>query len=136
MITGLNHITLAVSDIDESFAFYSEVLGFKPVQKSRKSAYLLAGDLWVALARDKAARNKPLPEYTHIAFTVSESEFPLIKERFTQAGIGTWQENSTEGDSFYFLDPNGHKLEIHASNLESRIRSGKKEWGKEVQWYV
>ena len=39
MITGLNHITLVVSDIDEAFTFYSEVLGFKPVQKSSKSAY-------------------------------------------------------------------------------------------------
>ncbi|KPJ49965.1 glutathione transferase, partial [candidate division TA06 bacterium DG_26] len=34
MIRGINHITLAVRDIDESFKFYADVLGFKPIQKS------------------------------------------------------------------------------------------------------
>jgi len=29
MITGINHITLAVKDIEESFKFYQEILGFK-----------------------------------------------------------------------------------------------------------
>ena len=136
MITGVNHITLAVRDIDESFIFYSEVLGFKPVQKSSDSAYLLAGDTWVALAKDENVRTAPLPEYSHIAFTVSKSDFHSMKERIMNSGAEKWQENSTEGDSFYFLDPNGHKLEIHASNLDTRIRSGKKEWGKTIRWYV
>lgn len=30
MITGINHITLSVSNVDRSFAFYAEVLGFTP----------------------------------------------------------------------------------------------------------
>lgn len=30
MITGVNHITLSVRDVEQSFAFYSEVLGFRP----------------------------------------------------------------------------------------------------------
>ena len=39
-ITGFNHLTLAVRDIDESFEFYKDVLAFKPIQKSPESAYL------------------------------------------------------------------------------------------------
>lgn len=31
--------------------------------------------------------------------------------------------NTSEGDSLYFLDPNYHKLEIHASTLAARLRA-------------
>ena len=50
MITGINHITLSIRDVGESFAFYTEVLGFKPVARWPKGAYLLAGELWEALS--------------------------------------------------------------------------------------
>jgi len=39
------------------------------------------------------------------------------------APVAFWQRNHSEGDSLYFLDPDGHKLEIHASDLNARIRS-------------
>ena len=36
------------------------------------------------------------------------------------SGIKEWQKNWTKGHSFYFVDPNGHKLENHVSDLETR----------------
>ena len=45
MITGVNHLTLAVRDIEESYTFYHDVLGFTPIQKNPISAYLLAGEM-------------------------------------------------------------------------------------------
>jgi catechol 2,3-dioxygenase-like lactoylglutathione lyase family enzyme len=75
MITGVNHLTLAVRDIEEFFTFYHDVLGFTPIQKSPISAYLLAGEMWIALTLDAQARQEPLPEYTHIAFTVAPADF-------------------------------------------------------------
>jgi len=136
MITGINHITLAVRDIDESFKFYADVLGFKPIQKSSMSAYLLAGDTWIALIKDQNARREHLPEYTHTAFTVAQRDFETMRERISKSGAVEWQKNRTEGDSFYFVDPNGHKFEIHVSDLKTRIESGKREWGDDVQWFV
>jgi catechol 2,3-dioxygenase-like lactoylglutathione lyase family enzyme len=47
MITGLNHITLSVRDLDRSFQFYVKTLGAKPLARWRRGAYLLAGDLWL-----------------------------------------------------------------------------------------
>jgi len=126
MITGINHITFSIRDTEESFRFYTEVLGFRAVAKWPKGAYLLAGETWIALVLDsERLRTGALPEYSHIAFSVSSSDFDTLVTRIKASGATIWQDNWTEGDSLYFLDPNGHKLEIHASDLAARLRSAK-----------
>jgi catechol 2,3-dioxygenase-like lactoylglutathione lyase family enzyme len=125
MITGVNHITLSIRDVAESFTFYTDVLEFRPLARWPRGAYLLAGDMWVALVLDAHVRTAALPEYTHIAFTVASADFAALSERIRAAGAPIWQENWTEGDSLYFCDPNGHKLEIHASDLAARMRSAR-----------
>lgn len=123
MITGFNHVTLAVSDVDVSFAFYTEVLDLRPVARWRKGAHLRAGTDWLCLALDDAARGEPLPEYTHLAFTVSEGSYTVMEQRLKETGVAFWQRNHSEGESLYFLDPDGHKLEIHASDLNAHVRA-------------
>ena len=86
MITGINHITLAIADIERSFAFYTAILGFQPVAKWPKGAYLLAGDTWVALVADPHARQVALPEYTHIAFSISAQEIDALGTRIRASG--------------------------------------------------
>ncbi|MFC1742496.1 fosfomycin resistance glutathione transferase [Candidatus Riflebacteria bacterium] len=136
MITGINHITLSVKDIAKSFSFYNEVLGFKPVARWPKGAYLLAGDMWIALAQDNTTRSAPLPEYTHIAFSVEVGNFKSISEKIKKSGSEIWQENRSEGDSLYFLDPDGHKLEIHISDLKSRIANAKLSPWEGLEFFV
>ena len=119
-INGLNHLTLAVSDLGRSVAFYCELLGFTVRMRGPSSAYLEAGTLWLALVVDPEVRRGPLPEYSHAAFSVASSELPAVAERLTSAGVVRWQE--PEGsDSFYFIDPDGHKLELHCGDLPSRL---------------
>lgn len=122
-VSGLNHITLAVHDLDVSWHFYTAVLGCHPLTRWPKGAYLLAGDLWLALILDQQTRLGPLPEYTHIAFAVAPDDFIPLSEQIRAAGAPLWQENTSEGDSLYFLDPNGHKLEIHTTSLAMRLQS-------------
>ena len=43
MITGMNHITLAVTNIDRSFKFYRDVVGLKPLCLWNNGAYFLVG---------------------------------------------------------------------------------------------
>lgn len=126
MITGLNHLTLSVSDLEKSFDFYTQVLGCQPVALWKKGAYLIAGNLWLCLSLDSHTRTSPLPEYTHIAFTVSTSDFDAFKERLLFCNIKQWQDNTSEGESLYILDPDNHKLELHVGNLQSRINATKK----------
>ena len=123
MISGLNHTTLAVRDLEQSFLFYTHLLGLQPVARWYKGAYLLAGDHWICLTLDPQMRSGPLPEYTHFAFTVAPARFPALRDRLQAAGVTSWQQNHSHGESFYFLDPDGHKLEIHDSDLTSRLAS-------------
>lgn len=120
MLQGLNHITIAVNDLDQSFAFYVELLGMTPHAKWNEGAYLSLGGLWFCLSLDKAI---PSNDYSHIAFDVSASNFPTMKSQLLSAGIEQWKQNISEGDSLYILDPNGHKLELHVGSLAMRLKS-------------
>lgn len=126
MIKGINHITLSVSKLELSFKFYSDLLGFKPLMKNEKSAYFLAGDVWFCIEEDAEVRKSALPEYSHIAFSVDQKDFTFYITKLKDAGVKTFKENKSEGDSFYFLDLDGHKLEIHVGNWQSRIENYKK----------
>jgi catechol 2,3-dioxygenase-like lactoylglutathione lyase family enzyme len=125
MITGINHITLAVRDIELSFTFYNDIMGLKPLARWPQGAYFLAGDVWLALVVDPHTRTETLPEYTHLAFSISPEDLPQFCQKIKAANIEIWQDNKTEGDSLYFVDPNGHKLEIHVSNLDTRLKTAK-----------
>ena len=68
MIHQMNHITLAVRDIDRSFNFYRNVLDLKPLVRWDKGAYFLVGDFWFCLNLDPYC--SPSNDYTHYAFSV------------------------------------------------------------------
>lgn len=135
MITSINHITLAVQDITQSFAFYKDILGFKLLVKWDKGAYFLAGDFWFCLNIDE--KHKDSPCYTHYAFTVSSENFEAMAQRIIQSGAHIFKENTSPGESLYFLDPDGHKLEIHTGNWQTRLTSKKANLGnwKDVEWF-
>jgi catechol 2,3-dioxygenase-like lactoylglutathione lyase family enzyme len=119
-ITSLNHLTFAVSDLDRSIAFYSELLGFSIRMRGPSSAYLEAGTLWLALVVDADVRRGPLPEYSHVAFSVASSQLRALTDRLTAAEVARWRE-SDSAESFYFLDPDGHKLELHSGDIHHRL---------------
>ena len=119
-VSGLNHVTLAVRDLPRSLSFYRDVLGFRLRAEWPEGAYLEAGALWLCLSLDAEARTSPHPDYSHIAFDVAAEGFDALSERISRAAE-PWRANRSEGDSLYFLDPDGHKLEIHVGTLASRL---------------
>jgi catechol 2,3-dioxygenase-like lactoylglutathione lyase family enzyme len=121
MLTGLNHLTLAVADLDRSFSFYKDLLGFKPAAIWNTGAYLSLGGLWLCLSLDGRRGAGAEPDYTHVAFDITQEAFPAFRTRLLDAGVAEWRQNTSEGDSFYFLDPDGHQLEAHVGNLQSRL---------------
>lgn len=120
MITGLNHITLAVTDLSRSLDFYCDLLGCDKVHEWERGAYLQAGDLWLCLSVCDAVESRH--DYTHIAFSTTLEGYSSFVAQVQKKGVSTWKENESEGESIYILDPDGHQLEIHIGNLESRMR--------------
>ena len=116
-ITGLNHITFAVSDLPRSIAFYREILGADLRAEWANGAYLSLGTLWLCLARGPVDARA---DYSHVALGCRASDFPEIASKIARNCL-EWQDNSSEGNSIYFLDPDGHRLELHVGSLESRL---------------
>ncbi len=117
-VTGLNHITLAVSDLDRSCAFYVDLLGAVLRARSDKSVYLELGTIWLCL--EWADKVTPRADDSHIAFSCEPSDFERLSQEVS-AQAPLWKENRSEGASVYFLDPDGHRLELHLGDLESRL---------------
>lgn len=118
MLASLNHLTLATSDLDRAFDFYVDLLGARPEARWDRGAYLSVGELWLCLSVDEA---RPADDYTHVAFGTAAGTFTETVVRLKRADVTEWRSNSSEGESFYFLDPDGHKLELHEGDLASRL---------------
>ena len=123
-VTGLNHLTLAVTDLQRSLDFYVDVLEMTPRARWNGGASLSAGELWLCLSLCPDVKTlHSTADYTHIALTIRTAELSDWRQRFADEGVRLWKENTSEGGSIYFLDPDGHQLELHAGDLQSRLNS-------------
>ncbi|WP_054914221.1 fosfomycin resistance glutathione transferase [Pseudomonas sp. NBRC 111127] len=118
MITGINHITFSVSDLDSSIQFYRGFLGMKLHVLWDTGAYLTAGDTWLCLSLGEP---DPAKDYTHVAFSISENALSELRAKRGEMGFKEWKQNTSEGESLYLLDPNGHRLELHCGTLATRL---------------
>ena len=121
MIKGISHITLAIRNLERSIHFYVETMGFTLVMRSDRTAYFLAGDLWFCVVEDPDLLTQARSDYTHIAFGIEQEDFPLLEGKLRSEEVQIFKTNESEGSSLYFLDPDGHKLEIHCGTLETRL---------------
>lgn len=116
-VTGVNHITLVVADLPRSVRFYCDILDCELRAHWARGAYLEAGTLWLCLELGQPDRRR---DDTHLAFSCAPEQFAALAQRIA-ASAPQWKENRSEGASLYFLDPDGHKLELHLGDLASRL---------------
>lgn len=121
MLQGLNHITFAVQDIERSLAFYRGILGCELHARWDRGAYLTIGDCWLCLSLDPSS--SPSKGYSHVAFSIDAKSFSSFQRTLTEQGVEIWKQNASEGNSAYFVDPDGHRLEVHVGDLESRLKA-------------
>ena len=123
MITGLEHIGIAVSNLDEALEVYEKILGLK-VKKIRvieeqkvKAALLLAGKIKIELI-EPTDEEGPVARFIqkrgegmhHIALTVSNLEEFL--QKIKEKGIALVDEKpriGVEGYRMAFLHPKSTK---------------------------
>ncbi len=121
MFTGLNHLTLAVADLAVSVHFYQHTLGLRLHARWTDGAYLSAGTLWLCLSLEPQRPAGAQSDYTHYALSIAQHEFAGFVARMGAAGVVPWKRNASEGASFYFQDPDGHRLEAHVGDLAQRL---------------
>ncbi|WP_436878033.1 FosB/FosD family fosfomycin resistance bacillithiol transferase [Mammaliicoccus sciuri] len=131
MIQSINHVTYSVSDIKKSVSFYKDILKAKIIVESDKTVYFTLGGLWLALNEEKdIPRNEIQYSYTHMAFTIDESEFEEWYKWLKANNINILKGRNRDvrdKQSIYFTDPDGHKLELHTGTLQDRLKYYKEE---------
>ena len=88
---------------------------------SRVKNFLLIDDLWIALMEGNPIQRS----YNHIAFQVEEKDLPYFADKisFLELELATSRSRKPEeGKSIYFYDYDNHLFELHAGNLQDRMR--------------
>jgi catechol 2,3-dioxygenase-like lactoylglutathione lyase family enzyme len=117
MPVRLNHTIVYCSDQRTSASFLSEILGLAaPTRFGPFSVVQVANDVSLDFLEEGPVRPQ------HLAFLVDEDEFDQIHRRILDRGIPFWadpaltraqQVNTKDGGrGLYWLDPDGHVLEI------------------------
>jgi hypothetical protein len=68
----------------------------------------------------------------------NDEDFDSLSQRIVKSGAKIFKDNTSPGESLYFLDSDDHKIEIHVGNCQDRIRAKKENQGnwKNVEWFV
>lgn len=68
-------------------------------------------------------REKVNATYTHIAFSMDESDYDDIYDKLKRWDciLEGRERSNQEKRSIYFHDPDGHRLEFHSGSLEDRL---------------
>ncbi|PTJ71230.1 FosB/FosD family fosfomycin resistance bacillithiol transferase [Mammaliicoccus sciuri] len=125
MIKSINHICYSVSNLNDSIYFYKNILCGDLLLSGETTAYFDIGGLWVALNEEKdIPRNEIQYSYTHTAFTIDESEYNSWYQWLKKNNVNILEGRTRDvrdKQSIYFIDPDGHKLELHTGTLENRM---------------
>ena len=124
-LEGLDHVALAVRDVERSADWYVDVLGFE-----RRYSGMWNG-IPVFVAREKTAialfpagsdqANSSLPRkrdgILHLAMRANRANFVAAQRELTNRGIAFHFQDHEISHSIYFRDPDGIELEITTYEL-------------------
>lgn len=119
-IQGIDHIALAVRDVERSALWYQEVLGLKRMHHTLWGgvpAFVGIGDTALALfpvhgenPQDPPGKN--VIAMRHFAFRVDRPNFERARSDLERRSIECEFQDHQIAHSIYFHDPDGHQVEL------------------------
>jgi catechol 2,3-dioxygenase-like lactoylglutathione lyase family enzyme len=122
--TGLNHVSIAARDLEESTQFYEEVLGLQRIPTPRFASpvqWLRIGDLQLHLFLDDG----PAPSRHHIGLTVDDFDaaYRAVKARASNTWGWELVELPSRQVQLYFRDPADNLIELNWPDVTTLDRS-------------
>lgn len=129
-ISNVDHVSLVISDLDRSVAFYRDVMGLHRVARpafGSRGAWMASGALEVHLTINPDGRLRPIPQIDTADnhFAARTSDFDGFVAHLRTLG---YSENLPDGDNkrlifrltgpapyrqLYMLDPDNHIIEVN-----------------------
>jgi catechol 2,3-dioxygenase-like lactoylglutathione lyase family enzyme len=138
-LEGIDHVALAVRDVEAAAKWYIDVLGFERRYDDVWNGYpvfVMKGNTGLALFPADQARSTSLAAVAlparrslteagakeassrreigmrHLAFRATRKNFLIAQEELKRRGIEFEFQDHEISHSIYFYDPDGHELEI------------------------
>lgn len=119
-IKQLDHVAIAVRDVEQSARWYQENLGLERVRHESWGNYpvmIMANETGIALFPAKTENPSPLPEgdfivAKHFAFNLDKENFEKAKQYLKDKGVYYYFEDHVIYHSIYMTDPDGYKVEL------------------------
>lgn len=114
---GLDHVAIAVADVERSRHFYADVLGLEREHEAWEVPVVMAAKgsglaIFPQHMHSASGDGESAIRILHIAFRVDREGFERAREELAERGLDPRFSDHGISHSLYFDDPDGHQIEL------------------------